>query len=399
MTDGGRNMSDKPSLLYASPFPPQKSGISDYSEVLVNELAKKFDITLYSDDYEIESPSLKKYPVLKNGVDTVEFDCFDHIIYNIGNNPWFHGYIYEAAIKHPGMVILHDFVLYYLFVGSHLEKGDLYSEIYDKLGMDCFLEIKDRVKELGPELLEHKQLASLFPMNRELISSGNKIMVHSEYSRNRVLENGWIDGSKVRHINIIKQVEEDNRLIPREKLFKKYGIPGDALIISSFGYIAETKLNKEVAQAVKELSAETGKKLCYVMAGEGDYANSELTEGLIIKTGYTELDEFNSLIQYSDIVANLRFPTMGETSAAMLRILQLGKPCITNNGGWFSELPDTCVLKVDLGDRKENIKNALRTLITDVGKRTELIKNATEYIEREYSSDKITDEIARFLRE
>ena len=98
----------KPTLLSASPFPPKKSGISDYSVALVKALSKIYDITLYSDNYIIEEESLNVFPVLRHGYDDIDFDSFDYRIYNIGNHPGFHGYIYEAAIKHPGMVILHD---------------------------------------------------------------------------------------------------------------------------------------------------------------------------------------------------------------------------------------------------------------------------------------------------
>ena len=45
----------KPSLLYASPFAPMKSGISDYSEILVYALKNEFEITLLIDDYKLEN--------------------------------------------------------------------------------------------------------------------------------------------------------------------------------------------------------------------------------------------------------------------------------------------------------------------------------------------------------
>lgn len=39
-------MMNKPTLLYVSPFWPQKSGISEYSEMLVPGLVTCFDVTL-----------------------------------------------------------------------------------------------------------------------------------------------------------------------------------------------------------------------------------------------------------------------------------------------------------------------------------------------------------------
>ena len=64
----------KPTMLYASPFPPKKSGISDYSVVLVKALSEFYDITLYSDNYIIEEDSLKAFPVVRHGYDEIDFD-------------------------------------------------------------------------------------------------------------------------------------------------------------------------------------------------------------------------------------------------------------------------------------------------------------------------------------
>ena len=70
-------MGNKPKLLYASPFPPLKSGISDYSVALVKALEKEFDITLYTDNYEVTDEALKDFPKLKYWVDDIDFDSFD----------------------------------------------------------------------------------------------------------------------------------------------------------------------------------------------------------------------------------------------------------------------------------------------------------------------------------
>lgn len=390
----------KPKLLYASPFPPKQSGISDYSVVLVKALQSRFDITLFTDDYEISDQSINKFPVVRYGKDEIDYDNFDYLIYNMGNNPEYHQYIYEAALAHPGMVIMHDMVIYYLFVGYYQQRGLLYSSTYSKLGLDDFLTIKEAVKKDGSALLEQKHMAAKLTMNRELVCSGNKIMVHSEYARNKILDTGWIDKSNIRHINLINQIEDVNDtkgIVDREVLFKKYGVPTDAIIISSFGYIANTKLNYEVCCAVKAIRDKVKNKICYVMVGDGNYIDSELEPGFIIKTGFTELDEFNSFVRYSDIIANLRNPSMGETSAAMIRILQLGKPCITNNGGWFTELPEDCVCKIELDNVINNIEVQLLALIENPEYRAKLGERAKKYIEDEYNGEVITQQIYDFL--
>ena len=48
----------KERLLYVSPFPPMKSGISDYSEILVYALKQYYDIDLLIDDYILSNKKM-----------------------------------------------------------------------------------------------------------------------------------------------------------------------------------------------------------------------------------------------------------------------------------------------------------------------------------------------------
>lgn len=382
-------------MLYASPFAPKKSGISDYSEILVHALSKKFDITLLIDDYKIECESLKNYDVLRYKKDTIDFSSYDYLVYNMGNNPDFHDYMYELCIAHPGLIILHDFVLYYLFVGHYQKLGTLYSKLYEFGGRDALLTVKNAVKVNGNSLLEQKELAARLPLNKELLESGNKIMVHSEYALNAVLEHT----DQARRIPMIQQVSSAFTLIDKEKLFKKYGIPKDAYIISSFGIVAPSKLNHVACEVVQRMGKNSDKELCYVMVGEGEYVDSYVDGKRIIKTGYVDMDEFDSFIVHSDMVLNLRHPSMGETSAALVKILQMGKPCVIVDEAWFSEIPDTCAIKLSVNEIERQLEDKLAEYINDDKKCEMLGTNARNYIAKEYSEDYIISEIERFLME
>ena len=50
------------------------------------------------------------------------------------------------------------------------------------------------------------------------------------------------------------------------------------------------------------------------------------------------------------MVVSLRWPTMGETSAAAVRALSLGKPLVVSDVGAFRELPDEVAIKVPVGE-------------------------------------------------
>lgn len=387
-------MDNKPTLLYASPFPPQKSGISDYSVILVKALSQYYKITIYTDDYGISSDYIKtNFTILKNGKDDVDFNGFDYRIYNIGNNPDFHGYIYEKCLKYPGLIILHDYVLYYLYVGYYASKNELFSRLYQDEGLDTFLNMKHAIRECGGvNPLEIKQLAEKLPLNKELLLSGNKIMVHSEYAFKRVKQ--FTDN--VKKINMIQQVNNDFKLVEKKRLFEKYHIPKDTFVVSSFGIIAETKQNHLACEAIKQI-AKTGRKICYVMVGEGDYINDYVDNDIVYKTGFVDMNTFDSFVVHSDLVLNLRYPSMGETSAALLKILQMGKACIINNQGWFAEVPDTCSIKIDEINSVDVLKEKLEWCLDNLSDVSKIGENARNYIANEYGDEVIVNEIKFFL--
>lgn len=389
---------NKSKLLYASPFSPVKSGISEYSEILVSELIKYFDVTLYINDYELESDFLKSNcRIVKEKENSIDFEEYEYRIYNIGNNPYAHQYLYEKCLKYPGMIILHDLVLYYLFIGYHFQKGDIFATIYQNEGMECFKKIKRTVNMDNQLGLENKKLASQFALNKEIIESGNKIMVHSEYALQKIKE--LSSETCVRQIPMIRQVHKGFENIDRNVLFERYGIPKDKIILASFGYIGETKLNDLICRVVKKIVEKSDLNVCYLMVGEGDFANEYVDNEIIYKLGYTDIDEFNSFISYSDVVLNLRYPSMGETSASMLRIMEMGKACIINNDGWFKEIPDACAQKIPINHIEYHLENTLEDLIKNEEKRIQIGQAAREYVEHEYDTEKIIKSIMDFLTE
>lgn len=386
----------KPKMLYASPLQPMKSGISDYSKVLIKALSKEFELTLLTDDYEISSRYLKEhFSVLKYGKDKIDFEKFDCRVYNMGNNPEYHDYIYEACLSHPGMVILHDVVLYYLFVGYYQKRNQLYTKVYKQEGAEAFFTLKRAVKRNGADLLAQKEMASLLPLHNELFRSGNRLMVHSWYAYHQVLNTGIIEEKNLVKINPLPYGYSGT--MSKTELFQKYRIPQDAYIIASMGHIEPTKLNYIACKAVRRLNQELNRKICYVMVGEGNYADGYVDGKVVMKTGYTGLDEFDAFIRYSDLILNLRYPSMGETSGAMIRILEQGKVCLINDGGWFSEIPDTCVQKVNLQNAEEDLYAKIRTLMEDPQERKRIGACAAEYIRQEYREEKIIGEIKRFI--
>ena len=384
-------------LLYASPFKPLRSGISDYSEVLIYGLRDFFDMTLLIDDYKLENRKLyEDFCVLVYKKNKTNLSSYDYIIYNVGNNPHYHSYIYECALKWPGMIILHDFVLYYLTIGFYRNKDTFYSKVYEMEGAKGINLLKKSIKE-GKDLLECKELAPLLPLNKELINSDNLIMAHSFYTSNEIAR--IIDKKeRLREINHVGFIDDHFDPIAKNLLMGKYRIPEHCMLMSSFGSVADTKLNHIICEIVDEINSSYDRKISYVMVGDGNYVDHKLND-YIIKTGYIDLLEFNSFIFHSDLTINLRYPSMGETSGSLMRILGLGKPCLVSNDAWFAELPDDLVMKINIDRLRDDLMEMIICLRDKPGKLLDISARAINYINANHSPKKISKDIYDFLQD
>ncbi len=385
---------NKPSLLYASPFWPQKSGISEYSHNLVTALSEYWDITLLIGQDRITDKAMLKYPSLKYKSGR-KYTGFDAVLYNIGNQPYYHGYMVESMKENPGFMILHDFSLYYLTVGVAEQKNAVLRAIYREAGVDGILKVKEALREYSfpGSLLELKQLAADLPLNRGIITSAKGVLTHSEYTKNLV--SNICPEIPVQNVNLIGG-DFSNFYDGKERktAFRLWGIPEDAFVVTAAGFIAPTKQNVLTCRAVKQFNATHNAKLYYLMAGDGNDADAELDK-YCIKTGFLSNENLACAIARADVVFNLRFPTNGETSLTLIQALQAGKVCVITDIGWFAELPNDIVIKVAPAVSEQDLSDLLSYIhdgiYNDYGSR------AKAFIENNYSPNAIAKQITTFL--
>src|SRR5215510_609311 len=114
-------------LAYFTPLPPSKSGIADYNAELLPYLARGAEIAVFVENADEMGEG-------RGGADfsihvAADFDDlhrqspFDLCFYHQGNNPH-HEYIYERALKTPGLLVLHEHCLHHLVAWKTLGRGD-----------------------------------------------------------------------------------------------------------------------------------------------------------------------------------------------------------------------------------------------------------------------------------
>ena len=96
-----------------------------------------------------------------------------------------------------------------------------------------------------------------------------------------------------------------------------------------------------------------------------------------------------SLMRACDVLVNLRFPTMGETSGSVIRGLSLGKALVVSDVGWFAELPDGVALKIPVDDYEVPLLEAALGFAAE--HRDALGAAARAYVDREHALDRAAD--------
>jgi glycosyltransferase involved in cell wall biosynthesis/SAM-dependent methyltransferase len=364
-------------LAFFSPLPPSRTGIADYSQALLHSLSRLVHLDVFADAAREFRPQ-----------------NFDLALYQIGNNPY-HDFVYEAALRHPGVVVMHESNLHHLMADITVRRGDWgrYLREAEYNGGAPALARAQRVMagEIGPD---YEGLA----MTGRLLESAKGLIVHSEFMRREMRAAGFAGPiARVPHGAWIPEVD---RFTYRERL----GLAEDTPLIGIFGHLKPYKRIAESLRAFRRLvRVEPRAKM--ILAGERhpDFPIDTLIRTLDLAPdvrvlGFTPIEDFAGYMAACDIVLNLRYPTVGETSGSLLRALGLGRAVLISDIGAFAELPDDVCLKVPVGPGEEDlIFEYLNLLVSRRDLAQSLGERARAYVERECNWDAVAQRYASFL--
>ncbi|MGE0128547.1 MAG: glycosyltransferase, partial [Blastocatellales bacterium] len=293
--------------------------------------------------------------------DAIHFDeihrqqPFDLCVYHQGNNPH-HEYIYERAVETPGLLVLHEHCLHHLIAWKTLGRDgkDAYRDemfyAYGRMGA--------RAADMRAHAVASDYQQFLMPLNRRAVSRSLGVVVHNAYAASQL--EGLSENTPVEIIphHLSPKVSELD-LMDKLDCRRGLGIPDDAWVIASFGFVTQSKRIPAVLAAFKRLLRHTPNAY-FLVVGEDHWKWS--VEPLIAEmglrkcarlTGYTTERDFFRYLKAVDVVVNLRYPTAGETSGTLIRALGAGKPVVVTDFGHFGDLPDDVVLKVPVGPDEE----------------------------------------------
>ncbi|MDH4341318.1 MAG: glycosyltransferase family 4 protein [Thermoleophilia bacterium] len=365
-------------VAYFSPMPPERSGIADYSALLLPALGERLDVS-------VVKRGRKRAP---RGTDVS--------LYHVGNNPDAHGWIVDALRREPGVVVLHDYVLHHLVAGMTVGRRDGHG----------YLDAMEREYGVVGRLLAHgvldKRIPPLwesrpadFPLASFVLEHATGLIVHSRTVSELVRASGfagpvWVVPHPAWPVHEIAPVRV---------------APGP--VIGCFGVVNASKRIPELLRATAAVR-ESHPDVTLLLVGptspgfdlERRLQRVGLAEEGLVREGWTDEARLWSLMAGSDVAVNLRHPTMGETSGSVIRALSLGKPLVVSDVGWFAELPNEVALKIPTGDDEVQVLSAaLELLVTRADVREAMGISGVELARRGHDLGRVAELYAAALEE
>ena len=358
-------------VAYYSPLAPSRSGIADYSALLLPALRERVEVV-------VAEPGRRPPDA-------------DVALYHVGNDPDAHGWIVDALLERPGVVVLHEFVLHHLISGMTIGRrnGRGYLDAMEReLGVAGRLLGLGVLDNLLPLLWETQP--ERFPLAGTVLDAAHGLIVHSDYVAQRARAAGY--GGRLWRI--------PHPAWPMHAVEPAADVAGDPLI-GCFGFLNMNKRVPELLRAFASLRRARPNATLLLAGAAGE--RFDLTRRLerlgldegVVRLDYVPEERMWSLMAACDVLVNLRFPTMGETSGSAIRALSLGKALVVSDVGWFAELPDGVALRVPVDEIEVPVLEA--ALLLAVERSSELGAAARAYVEREHALDHVADAYAAAL--
>jgi glycosyltransferase involved in cell wall biosynthesis len=332
-------------ILWGSPLPPTRSGVSDYAVELLPELATRAEVRVLEPPRGVSNDTWS----LGNGVHIVPTNTKaepDEIsLIHLGNNPH-HGWLLDRLEGPNTVVVLHDLVLHHLLV----EAAD---------GDDVFLEtsLREAHGEKGLALARARRYGMtsrrdpfLFPARGAFLGAARGVIVHSRWAEGVLARD--FPGLPTARVGLA--VADPGQLV-RAGERGRLGFLTDEVVLMHLGFLTPEKGLEQIVTGIAAANR-AGVPVRLLLVGEGkgtdvlrSAAAAAGVDGQVKATGWVDPEAFPAIPAAADLGVVLRTPSAGETSAAVVRFLAAGTPVAVGASRQFLEWPEDAAPRITPG--------------------------------------------------
>jgi glycosyltransferase involved in cell wall biosynthesis len=334
-------------ILWGSPLPPTRSGVSDYAVELLGELGSLAKVRV------LEPPGWHRPEdwSLDGTVELVPSDTepssAEISLIHLGNNPH-HRWLLDRLGRSRTVVVMHDLVLHHLLVEATAAEGD--NERFEK-------DLAFAHGKAGLALARARRIGLtgardpfLFPARTPFLENAEGVIVHSRWAQRIIAaERPQIP------IAAVGLPAVDPGIVDREEQRRRLGIPADDVVLMHLGFLSPEKGLADVVTGVAA-AVRAGVPARLVLVGEGGELDDLLTAAAragigdrVSATGWLPSGEFLRVPAAADVGVVLRTPSAGETSAAAVRFLACGTPVAIGGTKQFLEWPESAAPRITPG--------------------------------------------------
>ncbi|NML92241.1 glycosyltransferase family 4 protein [Novosphingobium olei] len=339
--------------FWFSPVPPSRTDIAQYSARIVPHLSSRIELQVLHPGAAQGDGQLGAQPMA--GVSPRALNASWSCLYNIGNNPVFHGEILHTARRHPGVVVLHDRSL------QDLCHAVLDREAADNGGMASYAAAmahwygrpgREAARAVHAGDATISSIAGDFPLFEVALQGALGAVTHNPLVADEISER--FPGMPVATLPLPYSPPAEPAPGPPQLT------PDRPIRLVMFGYLNP---NRRLCEFLRAWAQSPWKHRFELdLAGEmnnGPEVRSAIAEaGLgerVRDHGFLPDDRLDALIRQAHLVLNLRNPTMGEASGSQLRIWANGAASVVSGTGWYRQLPQGSVLQISTEREHEDL--------------------------------------------
>ncbi len=319
----------------------------------------------------------------------------DAVVHNIGNHYPFHAGAIELLKRFPGVVIVHDYFLLDLFRGWCAASGS--RALGDRILDDLYGEataLRLHTIDGGPGFWEYA--CEHFPMTEWIGRLAHGAVAHSSFYADRLRRS--CGGPVVVMPLAYNALSDFQPLTGHEQ-------SSDVTVLT----IGDVNQNTRVELVIRAIgSSDVLRERCrYHVVGLVTDQERERLKAVARAVSFQNLQISGEVsdqilraeIEAADLICCLRWPVFEGGSASAVEAMLSGRPVIVTDAGFFRDLPDDLVFKVDPQRELGTLTGQLTRLVLDPALRVAVGAKAAAWAKAAFSVDSYVARLVPLLEE